>query len=83
MVSRDVGGVRKHARMAIGVGLETLNSYTNCSEPHRVAVHEGGHAFGFDADHSTLAGSIMNDGDVCDPSAYDIVAIKALYQSVP
>ena len=72
--------IRIDTKMVFGVGLETLSEYTLCSSPYRTAVHESGHAFGLL--HSSLTGSVMYGEDFCNPHAYDIVAIKALYQNV-
>ena len=74
------GTSRVDTKLVFGVGLETLSDYTLCLTPYRVAVHEAGHAFGLL--HSMLTGSVMYEGDFCNPHEYDIVAIKALYQSV-
>ena len=50
----------------------------------QVAGHEAGHAFGLG--HSAVSPALMEGAirsGVCEPQPYDIVAIKALYQSVP
>lgn len=58
-----------------------------CSELSKLTIHELGHAFGLrhssSADKSIMYGGDFYDFQWCVPSEYDIVAIKALYQSLP
>ena len=56
----------------------------SCSPLLRLITHESGHAFGL-GDHSNLSySSIMYNPSftgICNPSEYDLGAIKAIYQS--
>ena len=79
---RHTDGQLKSAWIVFSEALATAPPYTDCVNLYRAAVHEAGHALGFDGYHSSLSGSVMRDGYACDPHGYDIVAIKALYQSV-
>ena len=57
---------------------------SQCTALYQIAIHEGGHAFGFDGDHTIFPALIMYgvpSKKLCHPHGYDIVAIKALYQS--
>ncbi len=50
----------------------------------RLRRHEVGHAFGLDHSDGEPSESIMHrvpSDDLCNPTAYDIVAMKAVYQS--
>ena len=71
------------ASMVFSDALKSAPPFTRCANVYRASVHEAGHALGFTGDHSAINGSVMHDGDFCDPHAYDILAIKALCQSVP
>lgn len=57
-----------------------VKTSSGCSDVHRYLSHEAGHVFGI-SNHPTIADSIMADSDSCQPTAYDIMAIMALYQS--
>ena len=60
----------------------------DCTKLEEMLVHESGHAFGIGAavnkhplnDTASIM-SYANTGDYCEPQAYDIVALMALYQS--
>ena len=59
-------------------------SVTGCSRVYRTLVHEGGHALGLS--HGTIRDSIVSTLDIrppglCEPTAYDAVAIMTNYQS--
>lgn len=61
-----------------------------CSELYQLSMHEAGHAYGLaDYQHGdesyTIAPTVMSNAlyDNCEPTEYDIVAIKAIYQSHP
>ena len=51
-----------------------------CTRLFQVAMHEAGHALGLD-DHTNSASLMYSSEPYCFPTAYDIVAIKAIYQS--
>ena len=65
----------------IGQGLETVtNANSPCSAVSNAATHEAGHAIGIRG-HNTLGIRSVMTAALCAPQPYDIVAIKALYQS--
>ncbi len=71
-----------HIAIYSSVGLTSAGA--SCSELSRVTIHEVGHAFGLDHSDGNPSDSIMHrtpSGDLCGPTAYDIVAMKAIYQS--
>ena len=57
----------------------------NCFRLHATLIHESGHSLGFG--HSTTRDSIMfgsynsSTWNVCEPTAYDVAAMMANYQS--
>jgi len=63
--------------MLLSIDLAT-HPISMCSAVLNGAVHEGGHALGFRK--HTFVPSVMAKA-LCEPQPYDIVAIKALYQS--
>ena len=81
-------------KASYGAGWNAFNTVTGCTFLHQVVVHEAGHAFGignghflrgsFDQHPINTMHSVMSqadDTDYCEPQAYDIVALMALYQS--
>ena len=67
--------------LVIGRGLETVvNPSSSCSAVSNAAVHEAGHALGIRG-HNPLGIRSVMTAPLCVPQQYDIVAIKALYQS--
>ena len=75
-------------RADVGARWNTLNTIIGCTYLHRLVVHEAGHGFGIGSarvQHPTnTEHSIMSENDsnnYCEPQAYDIVALMALYQS--
>lgn len=75
----------------IGQGVSTapLNALTatlpgSCSRLLRIAMHETGHAFGLfhpAEKHPNKSVMRMPADSLCAPTAYDVVAIQAIYQS--
>lgn len=55
---------------------------SNCSYLFQLTMHEVGHAFGL-GDLKARGESVMSNSlyDLCDPTALDVVAIRAIYQS--
>jgi hypothetical protein len=51
-----------------------------CTRLFQVAMHEAGHALGL-GDHANSASVMFSSEPYCFPTAYDIVAVKAIYQS--
>jgi len=51
-----------------------------CTRLFQVAMHEAGHALGLD-DHTNSASLMSSSAPYCFPTDYDILAIKAIYQS--
>ena len=77
-----------------GTGWNSLDTITGCTFLRQTVVHEAGHALGIGTGsllslslnqhpiittHSVM--SYKDTSDYCEPQAYDIVAIMALYQS--
>ena len=56
-----------------------------CSEFYRIVMHEAGHAFGLDDPPTDSVAESATDVRyiTCTPTKYDVVAIKAIYQSRP
>ena len=52
----------------------------SCTRLFQVAMHEAGHALGLH-DHSDTKSLMFSSAPYCFPTAHDIVAIKAIYQS--
>lgn len=69
--------------IAIYASAGLTNDGKLCSELFRITIHEIGHAFGLAHPDSHPDESVMNmpDDRLCSPKAYDVVAIKAIYQS--
>lgn len=62
-----------------------ININSKCSQLSHLVAHEAGHVFGLD--HSSDANKSVMFGDFkdlkqCSPTEYDIVALKAIYQSI-
>ena len=72
-----------------GAGTDPLNTLTttlpgSCSKLFRMAMHEAGHAFGLyhpAERHPNESVMYMPADGLCSPTAYDVVAIQAIYQS--
>ncbi len=69
--------------IAIYASAGLTNDGKLCSELFRITMHEIGHAFGLAHPNSHPDESVMNmpDDRLCSPTAYDVVATKAIYQS--
>lgn len=61
-----------------GVHGGSVSMYVGEASCERGSVHEAGYAFGLG--HTNWLGSVMG-ASLCVPQPYDIVAVKALYQS--
>lgn len=51
-----------------------------CTSLFPVAMHEAGHAFGL-YDHNDTNSLMSSSEPYCFPTAHDVVAVKAIYQS--
>ncbi len=83
-VSKSISAERQDSELVFSNAIDGMNASGECRTLYQTAVHEAGHAFGFNGNHPSLKDSIMNDRSfsrICDPQPYDIVAMKALYQS--
>ena len=78
-------------RLSASVGrlaIYDLIPYTDCTSLYQLVLHEMGHALGIggsgDSHPDNTSRSLMSENDHekhCEPQAYDIVALMALYQS--
>ena len=81
-------------RASYGADWNALDTTTGCTYLHQIVVHEAGHSFGigngsvprgsFNQHPINTMHSVMSyddPNDYCEPQAYDIVALMALYQS--